>query len=551
MFKRLKKSVIDKNNSFLSNLTKKRVNKTPSKIIFPNRTNLAFANIIVNMNSTPSFRSIESWNNSYFNTDLYNNSFSNKTSSYWVTDISRNAYETKDDHSEILSVILNGILCLKSNDLMNYFFKLIEIITYYRDNNDKFNYIDTNNEINKDLLMIIYQIYFRIFPDNSFVYLLLKNDLKNGMKIFKKIHSVYILYILSGLSYINDKLKSKNTQSYKFLLQFIKKEKCNDLKCPVCINIENYEKHCYFNQKSPVFKIMDRKFKKNNIINKRIVYGHRIKKNIISISNDNIANSKRTIKNFNERDYYSNFMSERSKDKKAITSNTSKKDIFDTDFKKNYNSQMNINNEKTKTKLLNHSLIKNQIILKNQKIIQNQKKNNYLQKIDMKRYNTENNACRKKNLKRIGNTTDNMTIKLSNRKKNKAIKKTNQETKKFNNIMDIDDNNIINNNKMIDMNSANKNQPKKTKKIKIDLLTIPKIKNDKKISINLNNSEKKKSNNEDNSGQNEVSKSDKSLNESTKIIKDNINLIEKEIISFKQHNLYIKQQLEKIFNKNK
>lgn len=57
---------------------------------------------------------------------------------------------------------------------------------------------------------------------------------------------------------------------------------------------------------------------------------------------------------------------------------------------------MNINNEKTKTKLLNHSLIKNQIILKNQKIIQNQKKNNYLQKIDMKRYNTENNACRKK-----------------------------------------------------------------------------------------------------------------------------------------------------------
>ena len=117
--------------------------------------------------------------------------------------------------------------------------------------------------------------------------------------------------------------------------------------------------------------------------------------------------------------------------------------------------------------------------------------------------------------------------------------------------MDIDDNNIINNNKMIDMNSANKNQPKKTKKIKIDLLTIPKLKNDKKISINLNNSEKKKSNNEDNSGQNEVSKSDKSLNESTKIIKDNINLIEKEIISFKQHNLYIKQQLQIIFNKNK
>jgi hypothetical protein len=278
MFKRLKKSVIDKNNSLLSNLTKKRVNKTPSKIIFPYRTNLAFANIIVNMNSTPSFRNIESWNNSYFNTDLYNNSFSNKTSSNCITDISRNTCETKDDHSEILSLIINGILCLKSNDLMNYLFKLIEIITYNRDNQDKYNYIDINSEMNKDLLMIIYQIYFQIFPDNSFIYLLLKNDLQNGMKIFKKIHSVYILYILSGLSYINDKLKSKNTQSYNFLLQFIKKEKCNDLKCLICINIENYEKHCYFNQKTPVFKIMDRKFKKHNIINKRIVYGHNIKK---------------------------------------------------------------------------------------------------------------------------------------------------------------------------------------------------------------------------------------------------------------------------------
>ena len=147
MFKRLKKSVIDKNNSLLSNLTKKRVNKTPSKIIFPYRTNLAFANIIVNMNSTPSFRNIESWNNSYFNTDLYNNSFSNKTSSNCITDISRNTCETKDDHSEILSLIINGILCLKSNDLMNYFFKLIEIITYNRDNQDKYNYIDINSSV--------------------------------------------------------------------------------------------------------------------------------------------------------------------------------------------------------------------------------------------------------------------------------------------------------------------------------------------------------------------------------------------------------------------
>ena len=57
-----KKSVIGKNKLLLTNLSNKRVNKTPSKSMFPNRTNLTFANIIVNMNSTPSFNSIDSWN---------------------------------------------------------------------------------------------------------------------------------------------------------------------------------------------------------------------------------------------------------------------------------------------------------------------------------------------------------------------------------------------------------------------------------------------------------------------------------------------------------
>ena len=101
------------------------------------------------------------------------------------------------------------------------------------------------------------------------------------------------------------------------------------------------------------------------------------------------------------------------------------------------------------------------------------------------------------------------------------------------------------------MNTTTKNQLKKTKKIKIDLLTVSKIKNDKKTSIKLNDTEKKKSNDDDNNDKKEIPKYEKSLNESTKIIKDNINLIEKEIISFKQHNLYIKEQLEKMFKKNK
>ena len=102
MFKRLKKSVIDKNNLLLINVSKKRVNKTPSKIVFPNRSNLTFANIIVNMNSTPSFKNIDSWNNSYFKTELSNNSFSNKYSKNSIIDISKNTIETKDENSELL-----------------------------------------------------------------------------------------------------------------------------------------------------------------------------------------------------------------------------------------------------------------------------------------------------------------------------------------------------------------------------------------------------------------------------------------------------------------
>ena len=195
MFKKLKKSVIDKNSLISNNLNKKRVNKTPSKIIFPNLTNLTLANIIVNMNSTPSFKNIDSWNNSYFKTELSNNSLSNKYSKNNIIDISKNTIEIKEENSEILLIIINGIISLKSNDLLNYCTKLIEIMTYIRDNKNNDNYPDINIEINKDLLIIIYQIYFKLFKEKSPIYIIIKNDLKKGMQIFKKFHSMFILYI--------------------------------------------------------------------------------------------------------------------------------------------------------------------------------------------------------------------------------------------------------------------------------------------------------------------------------------------------------------------
>ena len=360
MFKRLKKSVIGKNKLLLTNLSNKRVNKTPSKSMFPNRTNLTFANIIVNMNSTPSFNSIDSWNNSYFNTELNSNSFSKKSFKKNFNDISRNTSETKDDHSDILSIIINGILCLKSNELLNYCTYLIEIIIYIRDKKEKYNYIDINSEMNKDLLMIIYQIYFQIFPENSFIDRIIRNDLKSGMKIFKKIHSIYILYILSGLSYSHEKLKSTKTQFYNFLKQFIKKEKCADLKCPTCIHAGNFDKNVSFIKKSSVIKIIDKKYKINtNINNTRKKFEPKIKKNLLSISNDNIIN-KSKINNIIAKNYYSNKINDCSKNKKIFSLYKSINNIYDKK-KKIFYSQIINADEKEKNKFCNQSSIKNKM----------------------------------------------------------------------------------------------------------------------------------------------------------------------------------------------
>ena len=564
MFKRLKKSVIDKNKLLLTNLSNKRVNKTPSKSMFPNRTNLTFANIIVNMNSTPSFNSIDSWNNSYFNTELNSNSFSKKSFRKNFNDISRNTSETKDDHSDILSIIINGILCLKSNELLNYCTYLIEIIIYIRDKKEKYNYIDINSEMNKDLLMIIYQIYFQIFPENSFIDRIIRNDLKSGMKIFKKIHSIYILYILSGLSYSHEKLKSTKTQFYNFLKQFIKKEKCADLKCPICIHAENFKKNVSFIKKSSVIKIIDKKYKKNtNINNTRKKFEPKIKKNLLSISNDNIIN-KSKINNNIAKNYYSNKINDCSKNKKIFSLYKSINNIYDKK-KKIFYSQIINADEKEKNKFFHQSSIKNKmrtskininICTKIKKDNTNNTNNtvnnnsNNMNKIDIKRYNTEKNENIDNKIKKIeGKFIEEIKTKLNkNNISNNQIKMTKKKIKKPNKTVDLNDIN----NKILEIYKSNKNQIFKTKKIKINLLTDSKVKTEKKNNITLNESEKKNIiDNNINIGKKGIAQNHKDINESSKIIKANINLIEKEINAFKEHNLFIKQQLEKMYNTNK
>ena len=438
-----------------------------------------------------------------------------------MTDISKNTNETKEDHSVILSIFLNGILYLKTNDLLNYCVKLIEMIIYIRDKKDKYNYIDIDNENNKEFLKTIYQIYSNIFTEYSFIYSLIKNDMNNGMKIFKKLHLVYILFILSGFFYIHDKLKTKYSQFYNFLKQFFKTEKCQDLKCPICSKMENFDKPITFRKKTSTIKIINNKFKKV----------------------DSIGNN-----------HYSYNLSESSNDKSIIYKNKSKDNLSRLTKKKYFYSQIMGANEKDKKKFFQQSPIKSKYkriqiktLFKNKEI-----KNaiNNVQTIDEKKYNTDKKEDKEKNLNKMSKKViHELKIDL-NKKMKKQVEKEPKKIKHFNKNLELAENNIFNdnNNKTIEYNKINKNMLIKFNKIKIKIPTDSKINNDKKIYINTIGTEKKKNINKI-IEKKEYKKVNSDLNESSKIIKENINLMEKDIKAFKEQNIYIKQQLEKMLNK--
>ena len=555
MFKRLQKSVIDKNSLLSLSLTKRTINKTPRKIILPNRSNLTFSNIIVNMNANPRIGNNDSWNNSYFNTELYNNLFYIKSSNSSITNISRNIDEVKDDHSKILLKIINGILCLKSNDLLSYSINLIEIITYVRDSNEKYDYMKINSEKNNNLLKLLYQIYLKIFPENSFICLILKDDLKNGMKIFKKIHSLYLFYILSGLSFINVSKKEKNLKFFNFLKQFIKKEKCFYLNCPICSHIRNYIKDISNNIKPSVIKILVRKGKKSKDNNK-IKFDLKIKKNLMNINNSNIINKRSFNNDSIERNYYSNIVNKSSRDLNANSVNRVKNDLFEIKKSMLYNQSIKCNKRK-KDLFYNHNSTKNENkFIKKMNINKNkekpERKNNNinpLETIEAKQYTIEKKENNDKNTKKIGrkisDTIKSKIIKNHVRKSNNKLKNLNMNTySEKDNIIDNKNNNTIQN------TERNIIKLTKSKKIKINLLSTPNNKIKNKLFIISDDSENKKNRN-DNEEDSLCIKSNFVLHKSSKFIKESINQIEKELMAFKIHNVYIKQQLEKILNKDK
>jgi len=280
---------------------------------------------------------------------------------------------------------------------LSYSINLIEIITFVRDSNEKYDYMKINSEKNNNLLKLLYQIYLKIFPENSFICLILKDDLKNGMKIFKKIHSLYLFYILSGLSFINVSKKEKNLKFFNFLKQFIKKEKCFYLNCPICSHIRNYIKDISNNIKPSVIKILVRKGKKSKDNNK-IKFDLKIKKNLMNINTSNIINKRSFNNDSIERNYYSNIVNKSSRDLNVNSVNRVKNDLFEIKKSMLYNQSIKCNKRK-KDLFYNHNhnstknenkFIKKMNINKSKEKLERKNNNiNPLETIEAKQYTIE------------------------------------------------------------------------------------------------------------------------------------------------------------------
>jgi hypothetical protein len=483
-------------------------------------------------------------------------------------------------------MVINGIVSLKANDLLNYCMKLIEIITYIRDNPDKTN-IEINTEMNKDLLVIIYQAYFHIFPNHSIISTLLKDDANNGKSLFKRMHSVYILYLLSGIIYINYNIKSGNKQFLDFLKQFILKEKCKDIKCNLCSHINKFELN-YMNlsaqssqnqnsfiQKPSVIKIVGKCMKKNNNIsnnnfnrnNKIYNIRQKIKNEIINNSNDNIMKIKNKNsqihykdKSFNRnvKGYCSHIVSERNNKKilnmkrfnNEVAGNISntKKFFYSQIVKANDNEKNNFFNESFNIKEKSISKSKYYVHKTEYNLLDNSYNKYYADKSESKdkKFLTEKNDSKnKKKIKDSNYSNLIQDIKIKLYKNNKNIKNTgkdkNIDSKSISKDKKI---NSYNNNKIIEINKKEINLLCKSAKIKNSSDT--KSKKENKNNINLENYFCNCKKNEM-----EFLELNSNINKSSMVIKENINAIEKEIKDFKNHNNYIKNQLYYIFNKNK
>ena len=144
---------------------------------------------------------------------------------------------------KILMYLNNGLIHFKKNEFLLFSLNLIRILTYQEEKNNKALLYIENSVINS-----LKKSFIKIFPKNTIPVKILLHDDNN--KIFRSIHNILILYIISGIELINnlekaknlDKNKEKNIYEIKILLQSLLKKKLCEYNNKICYICEEYKK---------------------------------------------------------------------------------------------------------------------------------------------------------------------------------------------------------------------------------------------------------------------------------------------------------------------
>ena len=563
-----------------------------------NCTNLAFANIIVNMN--PSSNSLKkqklnSNNPSLSMTNIINNNFNNNNQK-------KNFYNLNfgNTPTEIFSAFLSGIINLKTKDLFGYLIKMMKLILFNNENKNET--LDFGKDEN--LINFLYQNFFQIYTKETLTKIILMNDYTNNRIIFTSMHYILILYIYTGIEYFKENpnlcKNSKNSATNDFvefqniLFYYYNKHKCfANKKCFLCSELEKYQNKKILNDYHANSSAKDKYLL--NINN--------------SHSNSNISGTSTNNKKLNNYFDISLKMIRTNYNNKNIKNNSNDKKLYNylkttIDDKMSYNLNNEYNDNKNTVKILNNN---------NQNVSNSNTNNNKIYNYSYKKKNsTSNISSRSNNINNINinrstynikeglscniknnsnsntqrffnpNRSNNnifynthvMKIKnnLINKKidalynkannsnnscnKNGSHKNINNKQNYFNPKFNQYLNNMFNNSNMININ----NNKKKTKSFK-DPKIRGYIQDNRLNNNNMRESNKKKiSNNKNvNSTTNLLSKTNLNLINNNKgdidnhmdLIEDEINFMQNIFSEFKSHTQKVKEQMMEITKEKK
>ena len=482
----------EKKKLVISSIIKKSLDSSHSKKIKSKITNLKFANIIINMNQN------------LINTNFNIIKEQNTKRLFNIQSNGKNVLSEKENFSpKVLSILIQGIISLKTNDIIGYIINLCEIILYIKNNNTNPNFnMYESLYVNNEFLYMVYQTYFKLFYRDANMYKILKHDFNKNQEIFKKTHLIYIFYIFTGINYLYtnyNNLNNKNSLILNFLKNLLENEKCK--KCFLCEEIRkinNIQNKKIFQKKTRVFCVRKNEsfFRRNDISNLDKIYFKNfseterqdsinndsnlfsmsqkinIKNNIQNKNTDNSELSNNTIYNtqltnsyidnnkyFNYPSYFSSYEKLPNKNNNFVKIDINKSDSSKKIMKES-NFKIYTENNKKMTKYVNSNINNNNISTDGKKSSSILKRI-FPKKLDLKNKSNDNNSLlshSSKQLIKFYNENSNLT-KLKNTQNNKSSKllKINYKitTTKKNHIKENKDSKKIDNNSEIVENCTN------------------------------------------------------------------------------------------------